>query len=392
MPSAPIVVRALSASGSVTPVLRVTVTARAPSGAIPSRGRSIANTSITGSASTSFAARSSVLRRQPSLEEEDPDHAHVLRRRGAGGAQVGQRLAARGVGLTPRERHLDAMHGDRAAGRRGRGLRSARGTRVRAARGRLARLRRRAGRAGGRVAADLRGGGMGPPLSRQSRAGGHSRWSCRHARRLSGGHSLPAAPPDRVPCSPRRSVRLVPATLPRAGSRSPPGFPPTRPVRRRTCPCRTVSPRPRPFPPRRPSRGSRSGADAPWANRSGPTNKTDLTTCLPFERPVFELERKLDELMVLSDATDMHLNGELKPLLEKRDRMLDGDRRPARPLGAGPDRPPPPAPPVPRLRDRRRRPSRAARRVDRAAGRPPLRRRQARSRPGSPGWARTASS
>ena len=53
-----------------------------------------------------------------------------------------------------------------------------------------------------------------------------------------------------------------------------------------------------------------------------PTNKTDLQTCLPFERPVFELERKLEELMVLSDATDMGLNGELKPLLEKRDRML----------------------------------------------------------------------
>jgi acetyl-CoA carboxylase carboxyl transferase subunit alpha len=53
-----------------------------------------------------------------------------------------------------------------------------------------------------------------------------------------------------------------------------------------------------------------------------PTNKTDLSTCLPFERPVFELERKLDELMVLSDATSMNLNGELRPLLEKRDRML----------------------------------------------------------------------
>jgi acetyl-CoA carboxylase carboxyl transferase subunit alpha len=52
------------------------------------------------------------------------------------------------------------------------------------------------------------------------------------------------------------------------------------------------------------------------------TNKTDLTTCLPFERPVFELERKLDELMALSDATSMNLNGELKPLIEKRDRML----------------------------------------------------------------------
>src|SRR5207237_8203292 len=52
------------------------------------------------------------------------------------------------------------------------------------------------------------------------------------------------------------------------------------------------------------------------------TNKTDLQTCLPFERPVFELERKLDELMALSDANTMKLNGELKPLLAKRDRML----------------------------------------------------------------------
>ena len=52
------------------------------------------------------------------------------------------------------------------------------------------------------------------------------------------------------------------------------------------------------------------------------TSKPDLTSCLPFERPIFELERKLDELMALSDATSMNLNGELKPLLEKRDKML----------------------------------------------------------------------
>ncbi|MCC7138797.1 MAG: acetyl-CoA carboxylase carboxyltransferase subunit alpha [Planctomycetes bacterium] len=52
------------------------------------------------------------------------------------------------------------------------------------------------------------------------------------------------------------------------------------------------------------------------------TNKTDLTTCLPFERPVFELERKLEELQALSDSASMNLNGELRPLLEKRDKML----------------------------------------------------------------------
>jgi acetyl-CoA carboxylase carboxyl transferase subunit alpha len=50
--------------------------------------------------------------------------------------------------------------------------------------------------------------------------------------------------------------------------------------------------------------------------------RSEPQTCLPFERPIFELERKLDELMSLSAQTAMNLNGELKPLLEKRDRML----------------------------------------------------------------------
>ena len=38
------------------------------------------------------------------------------------------------------------------------------------------------------------------------------------------------------------------------------------------------------------------GDPAPMGEPPRITNKTDLTTCLPFERPVFELERKLDEL------------------------------------------------------------------------------------------------
>jgi acetyl-CoA carboxylase carboxyl transferase subunit alpha len=50
--------------------------------------------------------------------------------------------------------------------------------------------------------------------------------------------------------------------------------------------------------------------------------RADHQTVLPFERPVAELERKVDELMALSDETSMNLNGELTPLLEKRDRML----------------------------------------------------------------------
>ena len=58
------------------------------------------------------------------------------------------------------------------------------------------------------------------------------------------------------------------------------------------------------------------------AEATKPAVRTDLQMCLPFERPVFELERKLEELMTLSAQTAMNLNGELKPLLEKRDRML----------------------------------------------------------------------
>jgi len=42
---------------------------------------------------------------------------------------------------------------------------------------------------------------------------------------------------------------------------------------------------------------------------------------LPFERPIVELELKIGELESLSESTGMNLNGELKPLQEKLDRM-----------------------------------------------------------------------
>jgi acetyl-CoA carboxylase carboxyl transferase subunit alpha len=41
--------------------------------------------------------------------------------------------------------------------------------------------------------------------------------------------------------------------------------------------------------------------------------------CLPFERPILDLENKIEELKALPDV---NLNGELKPLEAKRDRLL----------------------------------------------------------------------
>ena len=41
---------------------------------------------------------------------------------------------------------------------------------------------------------------------------------------------------------------------------------------------------------------------------------------LPFERPIFELERKIAELRSIPDVS---LNGELKPLEKKRDRLIE---------------------------------------------------------------------
>jgi len=42
---------------------------------------------------------------------------------------------------------------------------------------------------------------------------------------------------------------------------------------------------------------------------------------LPFERPIVELELKIGELQSLSESTGMNLNGELKPLHKKLERM-----------------------------------------------------------------------
>jgi acetyl-CoA carboxylase carboxyl transferase subunit alpha len=42
---------------------------------------------------------------------------------------------------------------------------------------------------------------------------------------------------------------------------------------------------------------------------------------LPFERPIIELEAKIGELESLSESTGMNLNGELRPLQEKLERM-----------------------------------------------------------------------
>ena len=48
--------------------------------------------------------------------------------------------------------------------------------------------------------------------------------------------------------------------------------------------------------------------------------RRELAAALPFERPILELERRIEELKVLPDVS---LNGELKPLEQKRDRLLD---------------------------------------------------------------------
>ncbi len=56
------------------------------------------------------------------------------------------------------------------------------------------------------------------------------------------------------------------------------------------------------------------------AQGSGSPSAGDgLTASLPFERPIFELERKIEELRRIPDVS---LNGELKPLERKRDRLL----------------------------------------------------------------------
>ena len=55
------------------------------------------------------------------------------------------------------------------------------------------------------------------------------------------------------------------------------------------------------------------------ASTEHPTKRSDWAACLPFERPILELERKIDELRAIPDV---NLNGELRPLERKRDRLL----------------------------------------------------------------------
>ena len=48
--------------------------------------------------------------------------------------------------------------------------------------------------------------------------------------------------------------------------------------------------------------------------------RTEASPALAFERPIFELERKIQELKSIPDVS---LNGELKPLEKKRDKLID---------------------------------------------------------------------
>ncbi len=64
-----------------------------------------------------------------------------------------------------------------------------------------------------------------------------------------------------------------------------------------------------------PPGSSPSGGRTPGGRSSG----SGLTASLAFERPILELERKIEELR---DIEDVSLGGELKPLERKRDRLL----------------------------------------------------------------------
>jgi acetyl-CoA carboxylase carboxyl transferase subunit alpha len=58
---------------------------------------------------------------------------------------------------------------------------------------------------------------------------------------------------------------------------------------------------------------------SPNTGSSSRSSETSLTASLGFERPILELERKIEELRSIPDVS---LNGELKPLERKRDRLL----------------------------------------------------------------------
>jgi acetyl-CoA carboxylase carboxyl transferase subunit alpha len=66
--------------------------------------------------------------------------------------------------------------------------------------------------------------------------------------------------------------------------------------------------------------GSTPGSGGPGPrNLDAAVNPALVTATLPFERPILELERKIQELRSIPDVS---LNGELKPLERKRDRLL----------------------------------------------------------------------
>ncbi len=60
-------------------------------------------------------------------------------------------------------------------------------------------------------------------------------------------------------------------------------------------------------------------ADASKSPTTGKRSPVEMATCLPFERTILALERKIEEL---KSIPDVDLNGELQPLEHRRDRLL----------------------------------------------------------------------
>ena len=61
-------------------------------------------------------------------------------------------------------------------------------------------------------------------------------------------------------------------------------------------------------------------ADASKSPTPAKPSAAESATCLPFERSILALERKIDELKTIPDVD---LNGELQPLERRRDRLLE---------------------------------------------------------------------
>jgi acetyl-CoA carboxylase carboxyl transferase subunit alpha len=61
-------------------------------------------------------------------------------------------------------------------------------------------------------------------------------------------------------------------------------------------------------------------ADATKSTSPGKSSSTEVATCLPFERSILALERKIEELKAIPDVD---LNGELQPLERRRDALLE---------------------------------------------------------------------